>query len=109
MPRLDESARRKARAQEETWRRERDHNVAETRARFRDIATLLGLPDGVAAALVDASMEAARFYAMECAYANFELRTGCAYPPERRETEEAQEQTDWRRTLARLRTEVGED
>ncbi len=34
MTSLDELARRKTRAQELAWRRERDHNVAETRSRF---------------------------------------------------------------------------
>jgi hypothetical protein len=47
-------------------------------------------------------MEVARFYAMECAYANYEMRTGHAYPPERREAEEAQERADWRVCLSRL-------
>jgi hypothetical protein len=97
-----EAIRRKARAQELAWRKERDHTVAETRARFREIAERAGVPAGAVPALVDAAMEAARFYGMECAYANYELRTGRAYPSERREAVEEHAEAEWRGSLARL-------
>lgn len=97
-----ETARRKARAQERAWQRQHDHTVAATRARFREIAQHLGVPARAVPALVESAMEAARFYGMECTYANYELRTGCAYPPERREAEEEQEEGEWRASLDRL-------
>jgi hypothetical protein len=97
-----QTSRRKALAQEEAWRREREHSTTEARARFREISDRVAVPEGAMPALLDAAMEAARFYAMECAYANYELRTGCAFPPERREAEEHQEQVEWRACLARL-------
>jgi hypothetical protein len=97
-----EVTRRKAQAQELTWRKERDHTVAETRARFREIAERAGVPAGAVPALVDTAMEAARYYGMECAYANYELRTGHAYPSERREAVEEHAEAEWRASLARL-------
>jgi hypothetical protein len=100
--------RRKAKEQEASWRREREHNVAETRARIREIAQRLPVAESAVPALIDAAMEAARFYAMECAYANYELRTGCAFPPERRESEEAQELSAWRASLRRLEKALAE-
>jgi hypothetical protein len=90
------------REQESAWQRASDHNVTEARRRFREIAQRLPISPALVTVVVDATMEVARFYAMECAYANYELRTGCAYPPERREAEEAQERADWRSCLARL-------
>jgi hypothetical protein len=97
-----EQARRRTRSQEMAWRRDRQHNIAETRRRIREIADRLPVDAAAVPALVEAMMEVARFYAMECAYANYEMRTGHAYPPERREAEEAQERADWQVCLTRL-------
>jgi hypothetical protein len=97
-----ELARRRAKSQELAWQRQRDHTVAETRARYRAIARRLRVPGGAEPALIDSAMEVARFYAMECTYANYELRTGYAYPPERREAEEEQEEAEWVASLTRL-------
>jgi hypothetical protein len=102
MTTTQESQRQRTREQELTWRRASDHNVVEARRRFREIAQRLPIPSTLVPLVVDAAMEVARFYAMESAYANYELRTGCAYPPERREAEEAQERADWRSCLGRL-------
>jgi hypothetical protein len=102
MTSTQKSPRQITREQEAAWRHASDHNVTEARRRFREIAQRLPISPALVPVVVDAAMEVARFYAMECAYANYELRTGCAYPPERRESEEAQERADWRSRLARL-------
>jgi hypothetical protein len=91
-----------SRTREQVWERERSHNVSETRSRLRQIAAHLPLGERARRAVVDAALEAARFHAMECTYANYELRTGSPYPPERRELEEAHERGDWEACLARL-------
>jgi hypothetical protein len=93
---------RKLRTQHLSLRREREHVAAETRARFRAVTDRLVVQPSATPIVVDALMEAARFYSMECAYANYELRTGCAYPPERREADESLETADWARCLERL-------
>jgi hypothetical protein len=94
--------RKRAKAHQEAWRREKEHTATETRARFREVVERLALPPRLAPPVVDALMEVARYYSMECAYANYELRTGCAYPPERRESEEEQERGEWAACLVRL-------
>jgi hypothetical protein len=93
---------RKLRAQHLVLRREREHVAAETRARFRAVTSRLAIPPSATPMVLDVLMEAARFYSMECSYANYELRTGCSYPSERRESDESQELADWARCLERL-------
>jgi hypothetical protein len=92
----------RSRTQEQVWERERTHIVAETRSRLRHVAGCLPIGPAARRAVVEAAMEAARFHAMECTYANYELRTGSPYPPERRELEEEHERADWEACLARL-------
>lgn len=84
------------------WERDQAHTAAETRARLQEIAARLPVRDPVRGALVEAALQASRHHAMECAYANYELRTGFAYSPERRELEEEQEAAEWRACLSRL-------
>jgi hypothetical protein len=100
MTKLHEGMR--TRAQHQAWRREQDHMAAQTRARFREVTDRLMIPERARGSVVEALMEAARFHSMECAYANYELRTGCTYPPERREAEESQERRDWSECMSRL-------
>lgn len=92
----------RSRTQEQVWRREQAHTVAETRARLQEIASRLPVAEPAKRAVVEAAMEAGRYFAMECAYANYELRTGFAYSPERRALEEEQERANWRACLGRL-------
>jgi hypothetical protein len=77
------------------------------RARIREIAQRLPWPSPPCGA-DRRGHGGRRFYAMECAYANYELRTGCAFPPERRESEEAQELSAWRASLRRLEKALAE-
>jgi dsRNA-specific ribonuclease len=94
------------RQKEEAWRRGQHHTFAETQHRVREILSRLGIGDPAAQATLNAAMQAARYFSMECAYANHELRTGCAYPSERREAEEAQEAAEWEACLRRLEEAV---
>lgn len=92
----------RSRTQEEMWNRKRTHSIGETRSRLQQITTRLPVSEPARRAVVEAALEAARFYALECAYENYELRTGYAYPPERRELEEEHERADWEACVARL-------
>lgn len=90
------------RRRELEWRRASAENLAEARGRFRDIAGCLGLEGEAEVAFVAAALEAARGYALECWYANYELRTGHAWPSEDRQAQEVLEEREWRVTLERL-------
>lgn len=94
------------RRRELAWRRASAENVAAARRRFTAIAERIGLPPDAEGAFVAAAMEVARGYAMECSYANYELRTGHAWPGEDREVEESLEERQWRGTLERLERAV---
>lgn len=102
-----DSTRERKRALELALQRDRAHNVTETRHRFEAIFQRVPAPASAIPTLVDAALEVARHYAMECAYANYELRTGHAYPPERREAEELQEEREWRACLGRIERLMG--
>jgi hypothetical protein len=97
----------RSRNQERVWCREQAHTVAETRARLQEITSRLPIREPARRAVVDATLEAARYFAMECTYANYELRTGFAYSPERRALEEGHAQANWQASLARLDRALG--
>jgi hypothetical protein len=87
-------------------RRHREVDAA-ARARFAEVADVLGLEASLRSAFIATSLKAAQFLAAEYALADHELRTGRSWPAEDKLSHEGIQARQWEAFLDQLRATVG--